>query len=61
MVKANSGAEAESSGLHIGIELGGTGCKIAIYRERKGELAADQEELEQVFLYKCETNDQTCQ
>ena len=39
MVEANTGAE--SSGLHIGIELGGTGCKIAIYRERNGEGAAD--------------------
>ena len=54
MVEANTGAE--SSGLHIGIELGGTGCKIAIYRERSGEGDADQEELEQVFLFKNETS-----
>ena len=39
--EANSGAGEQSSGLHIGIELGGTGCKIAIYRERNGEEAKD--------------------
>ena len=42
-------AEANgASKLHIGIELGGTGCKIAIYRET-GDSA---EPLEQVFLEK---------
>ena len=25
--------ETSKSGLHIGVELGGTGCKIAVYRE----------------------------
>lgn len=38
--------EAAETGLHLGIELGGTGCKIAIYKEtgRADDL------LEQVFI-----------
>ena len=45
MVEENKEGAA-GSGLHIGIELGGTGCKIAIYRETGNE----DEPLEQVFL-----------
>ena len=36
--------------MHIGIELGGTGCKIAIYKETEAE------GLEQVFLEKLPTS-----
>ena len=25
--------ETSKTGLHIGVELGGTGCKVAVYRE----------------------------
>jgi len=42
-------AEQESSRLHLGVELGGTGCKIAIYKEADSGL-------EQVFLEKLETS-----
>ena len=38
------------TGLHIGVELGGTGCKLAIYKEN------GDAQLEQVFLHKVETS-----
>ena len=40
------------TGLHLGVELGGTGCKIAVYRETGNE----DEPLEKVFLQKLETS-----
>lgn len=41
-----------SSKLHFGIELGGTGCKVSIYKET----GSADEPLAQVFLEKLETS-----
>ena len=40
------------TGYHIGVELGGTGCKVAIYKET-GDI---ENSLEQCFLHKVETS-----
>ena len=28
------------TGMHLGVEMGGTGCKIAIYKESENETGA---------------------